>query len=72
MGVLKYNSVRCTGGVDIPNTVEFHRPQVAEAEKPANAPTKSEISDVDAAENESSAAAKSRYSAEEILVQRET
>lgn len=72
MGVLKYNSVRWTGGVDIQNTVDIHRPQSAEHEtgsKSGETPSDKCAGDI---ENQSPEEPKSRFSPEEILVQRET
>lgn len=75
MGVLKYNSVRWTGGVDIENTVEIQRPHLPEAER------REESADVaaDVQEETEVAVAKSeaeaptpRFSVEEMLVERET
>ncbi len=70
MGVLKYNSVRWTGGVDIQNTVDIRRPgEPAPEEK-----SLSENAESDNNEEgyENSSQPEPRFSAEEILVQRET
>lgn len=71
MGVLKYNSVRYGGGVDIQNTVSFARANVP-AEPPAE-PLEEEISEHIPDEiPEEPEEIQPRFSVEEILAQRET
>ncbi len=72
MGVLKYNSVRWTGGVDIENTVEIQRAQVPYTEPvttDAQTPEEEQASDAEASANET---VQPRFSVEEMLVERET
>ncbi len=72
MGVLKYNSVRWTGGVDIQNTVDIRRPQGTASEKNGNPDSAQSENNPDEAGNEGAAEATPRFSVEEMLVQRET
>lgn len=72
MGVLKYNSVRWVGGVDIQNTLDIPRPTVSQQEEKAVPEAEEPEKNGSEAEDEGSDAPKSRFSAEEILVQRET
>lgn len=69
MGVLKYNSVRWSGGVDIQNTVEIPRAVVPEKSAPAD-----EGYNIAEEHNEAEATADvtPRFSVEEMLVERET
>lgn len=70
MGVLKYNSVRWTGGVDIQNTVDIRRPdEPAQEEEILSENAETESSEE---ENEGASQPEPRFSAEEMLVQRET
>lgn len=71
MGVLKYNSVRYGGGVDIQNTVSFARPDIP-PNVPENPPEEliEEISE--SAEEEIVEEVQPRFSVEELLAQRET
>lgn len=71
MGVLKYNSVRYGGGVDIQNTVSFARPDIPPS-IPEDPPeeTIEEISE--SAEEEIVEEVQPRFSVEELLAQRET
>ncbi len=73
MGVLKYNSIRWAGGgVDIQNTLDIPRPvppeQVNKSPVGPQQPGNNEVE----AEEENAESSQSRYTAEEILVQRET
>lgn len=72
MGVLKYNSVRWTGDVDIENTVEIQRKQLSDNESAASAEkVVGQEKATDAATNETEDI-RPRFSAEELLVERET
>lgn len=69
MGVLKYNSVRWTGGVDIQNTVEIPHTSVPEE----SVSVTEEVSEVtDNTEVEETDEVTPRFSIEEMLVERET
>lgn len=72
MGVLKYNSVRWVGGVDIQNTLDIPRPTVSESAGKAVPEAGEPEKNGGEAEGGVSDVPKSRFSAEEILVQRET
>lgn len=72
MGVLKYNSVRWAGGVDIQNTLDIPRPTVPEQVDKAVPETAQPENNEGEAEGGSAESPQSRYSAEDILVQRET
>ncbi|MGN0678259.1 MAG: hypothetical protein ACI4JS_01190 [Oscillospiraceae bacterium] len=72
MGVLKYNSVRWVGGVDIQNTLDIPRPTVSDSAGKAVPEAGEPEKNGGEAEGGGSDAPKSRFSAEEILVQRET
>lgn len=73
MAVLKYNSVRYNGGVDIQNTVEIPRPQnyPQTGISPQPEPEQEEIGQ-DSAEQENIEESAPRFTREELLTQRET
>lgn len=73
MAVLKYNSVRYKGGVDIQNTVDIPVPQKQPAEEipPESEPEKAEAEQEQEEEIEETEPVP-RFTREEILVQRET
>ncbi len=72
MGVLKYNSVRWTGGVDIQNTVDIRRPQELAPEDNGDPGSAQSERNPDDAGNEGAEGVTPRFSVEEMLVQRET
>lgn len=72
MGVLKYNSVRWAGGVDIENTVEIQRPQVPYTEPVTTDAQTSDEEQASDAEASVSETVQPRFSVEEMLVERET
>lgn len=72
MGVLKYNSVRWVGGVDIQNTLDIPHPTVPDSAEKAVPEADEPEKNGGEAEGGGSDTPKPRFSAEEILVQRET
>ncbi len=72
MGVLKYNSIRWAGGVDIQNTLDIPLPVPPEQANKPPAGSQQPGNSEGEAEGENDEAAESRFTAEEILVQRET
>lgn len=72
MGVLKYNSIRWAGGVDIQNTLDIPRPTAPEQVNQAPPGAVQSENNEGEAEGENAEAPRSRFTAEEILVQRET
>ena len=69
MAIYKYNSVRYGGGVDISNSVAVHK---IEAETEIKQETSAPEIPENNAENQENKPAEPRFSAEEILAQRET
>lgn len=69
MGVLKYNSVRWSGGVDIQNTVEIPRVTVPEGDAVAD---EGYTTPEEHKEDNETAEVTPRFSIEEMLVERET
>ncbi len=73
MGVLKYNSIRWAGGgVDIQNTLDIPRPVPPEQVNKSPVAPQQPGNNEGEGEEENAESSQSRFTAEEILVQRET